>query len=130
MYGGCTDMQEAYRCIGECTDVLMDEQMYVGVHMYKGMLWFFGDTQTGRGCMGMYICMGTYRYIGDVQMYGRHTDIWGMYGGIQLYGECTDAWGAYICMGAHSCIGEVQMCGGHTDTPRHTDSQIYPPHAC
>ena len=38
-----------------------------------------------------------HRCMGDVQMYGEHTDVWGMY-----------------------------RCGDHTDAPRPTDHQTYP----
>ena len=58
--------------------------------------------------------MGAYQIL-DVQMYGKHTNVWGMYrcmGSTNVLAY-TDIWGNVL--GAYKCTGGAQVYSGHTD---------------
>ena len=96
--------------MGKCIDV-WDIQKYGGCT---------GGIQMYGGHTGVYRCTGSIQIYGGVHKYGEHTDVWG----------CKD--GMYRCTGGIQMYGGVQMNGGVQMwplPPKHTDSQMYPPHS-
>ena len=109
----------------------------------------YGACRHIRGVLGTYRCMGNVQmYRGHIDVWGctdvwQYTDVWGIqayggmnraiqrYGGMQTYMGHTDIWGIQTYRG-HTMYGGVQMYGtvqmwdSFRHPPRHTDSQTYP----